>query len=262
MNMKRISAVQGWLRSPNVGNTNNTRNVNTSGTLNNNNAIVYMGALWYNSIIYKEKGVYTMGRKFDMVGWVFGEWTVLKRGEKATSGNYKWLCKCSCGTVREVDGNSLRSGRSTHCRHCITPHNRTKYTGDPIQTIWSGMKQRCYDRNQSHYHLYGGRGITICDEWINNPLEFYGWAYANGYRKGLSIDRIDNERGYSPKNCRFVKKSEQQSNRRTNRRITINGETDTLSGWCRRFQINRNTVKARINRGYSEIEALTKPIQK
>lgn len=203
-----------------------------------------------------------MGRKFDMTGQVFGEWTVLQRAGKATSGNYKWLCRCSCGTVKEVDGNSLRSGKSTHCRHCIIPHNKTKYSGDPIQTIWSGMKQRCYDKKQSHYHLYGGRGISICDEWISNPVEFYRWAYANGYKRGLSIDRIDNNKGYYPENCRFIKKEEQSSNRRTNRYITIDGEVDTMTGWCRRFGISRNTVKARIARGYSEIEALTKPIQK
>lgn len=203
-----------------------------------------------------------MGRKFDMTGQVFGEWTVLQRAGKATSGNYKWLCRCSCGTVKEVDGNSLRSGKSTRCRHCIIPHNKTKYSGDPIQTIWSGMKQRCYDKKQSHYHLYGGRGISICDEWISNPVEFYRWAYANGYKRGLSIDRIDNNKGYYPENCRFIKKEEQSSNRRTNRYITIDGEVDIMTGWCRRFGISRNTVKSRIARGYSEIEALTKPIQK
>ncbi len=203
-----------------------------------------------------------MGRKFDMTGQVFGEWTVLQRAGKATSGNYKWLCRCSCGTVKEVDGNSLRSGKSTRCRHCIIPHNKTKYSGDPIQTIWSGMKQRCYDKKQSHYHLYGGRGISICDEWISNPVEFYRWAYANGYKRGLSIDRIDNNKGYYPENCRFIKKEEQSSNRRTNRYITIDGEVDIMTGWCRRFGISRNTVKSWIARGYSEIEALTKPIQK
>lgn len=203
-----------------------------------------------------------MGRKFDMTGQVFGEWTVIERAGKASSGNLKWLCKCSCGTIKEVDGNSLRSGRSKCCRRCLTPHNKTRFSGDPIQTIWSGMKQRCYDKNQLSYATYGGRGISIYDEWINDPIKFYEWAYENGFHKGMSIERIDNNKGYCPENCTFIKLSEQSKNRRTNHKITINGETDTMAGWCRRFGINRNTVKARIARGYSEIEALTKPIQK
>ena len=93
-----------------------------------------------------------------------------------------------------------------HCRHCVTPHNRTRYSRRPHSDNMEWYEQRCYDKNQSHYHLYGGRGITICDEWTNNfPREFYEWAYENGYKKGLSIDRIDNNKGYTPYNCRFVK---------------------------------------------------------
>ncbi len=202
-----------------------------------------------------------MGKNFDLTGQRFGEWLVLERAGKASSGNHKWLCKCSCGNIKEVDGNTLRSGKSTKCRHCITPHNKNKYSGDPIQTIWSGMKQRCYDTNQSHYRLYGGRGITVCGNWLNNPLSFYEWAYANGYVKGLSIDRIDNNKGYTPYNCRFVEKKEQACNRRTNWEIIIDGKANTLSGWCREFGMNRNTVKGRIKRGYSAIDALTMPLK-
>lgn len=197
-----------------------------------------------------------MSKTMDLTGEQYGQWTVIERAKKATSGNYKWLCTCSCGNKVEVDGNSLRSGRSTKCRKCVTPHNKTEYSGDPIQTIWSGMKQRCYDPKQSRYNSYGGRGIGIHEEWLNDPTKFYRWAYDNGYKKGLSIDRVDNEKGYSPSNCRFIPLEKQSKNRRTNNHIKLNGETKTLSEWCRHYKINRSTVRGRLKKGWSVEKAL------
>ncbi len=203
-----------------------------------------------------------MGKSIDLTGQKFGEWTVLKRSEKATSGNYKWLCRCSCGTEKDVDGNSLRSGKSTKCRQCAVPHNRTKYTGDSIQTTFSGMKARCYDGNHKSYDNYGGRGIKIYTEWLNDPTSFYNWAYENGYDAGMTIERIDSDEGYNPSNCKFIPLKEQSSNRRSNNYIDIGGQVKTLSEWCRIYKINRNTVKSRIRRGMTPEEALKTKILK
>lgn len=203
-----------------------------------------------------------MSRIIDLAGERFGKWTVLEKRNKATSGNYKWLCRCSCGNEVEVDGNSLRSGKSTGCRRCAVPHNRTKYTGDPIQTIWAGMKQRCYDPNQNRYNIYGGRGILIYQKWLDDPTKFYEWAYSNGYKEGLSIERVDNDKGYIPSNCKFIPLSKQAENRRTNNYIELNGKTKTLSKWCRDLGMNRGTVRGRLRRGWTVEEAFYIPVGK
>ena len=83
-----------------------------------------------------------------------------------------------------------------------------------LASIYQGMKQRCYNTNRPNYQFYGGRGITICDEWLNSPQAFYDWAMANGYRENLSIDRIDNNGNYEPQNCRWVSMKIQATNKR------------------------------------------------
>lgn len=201
-----------------------------------------------------------MGNFIDLTGKKFGEWTVIEKAEKATSGNYKWLCRCSCGNLKKVDGNSLRGGRSTKCVSCVEPYSKTKYSGKPIQVILKGMKQRCYYKKHNKYKDYGGRGIGIHQEWIDNPVSFYDWAYDNGYKEGLSIERIDNNGNYEPSNCTFIEVNEQQQNKRKNNWITINGKTKILADWCKQFNINRNTVSSRVKRGMGYEEALTRSV--
>lgn len=185
----------------------------------------------------------------DLTGQRFGKWTVLERRGKASSGNYKWLCRCDCGTEREVDGNTLRNGSSTKCRHCFVPANRTKYTGDPIMTIFAGMRQRCSDNNQPNYKNYGGRGIAVCDEWLDDPVKFGDWAYANGYNAGLTIERIDANMGYTPDNCIFIPLANQALNRRTNRFIVIGDEIRLLSHWGKKLKKGKSTVLSMVREG-------------
>lgn len=203
-----------------------------------------------------------MSRLVDLTGKMFGKWKVIERAGKASSGNYKWLCECSCGTRKEVDGNSLKSGRSTKCRHCFIPANKTKYSKDPITVVFSGMKDRCNNPNHKSYENYGGRGIKIFQDWIDNPVSFYDWAYESGYKKGLSIERVDINGDYEPSNCIFIPVGEQSENRRINHRITINGETHSLSKWCTILGMNRGTVRGRIARGWDVEKALTTPVKK
>jgi len=128
--------------------------------------------------------------------------------------------------------------------------------------IRHSMYCRCYYPSTNGYERYGGRGIKMCDEWINNPESFYIWSIDNGYRKGLTIDRIDVNGNYDPSNCRWVTKETQDNNRRTNRKITYNGETKTLSQWAREYNINIVTLSDRLKTGLSIEEALNKLVIK
>jgi len=124
------------------------------------------------------------------------------------------------------------------------------------------MYCRCYYPTTNGYQRYGGRGITMCDEWINNPGSFYDWSINNGYKKGLTIDRIDVNGNYEPSNCRWVTKEVQDNNRRNNRNITCNGKEKTLAQWAREYNINIVTLSDRLKAGLSIEEALNKPVIK
>lgn len=131
-----------------------------------------------------------------------------------------------------------------------------------LMIIRHSMYCRCYYPSTNGYERYGGRGIKMCEEWINNPNSFYQWSINNGYKKGLTIDRIDNDKDYEPSNCRWVTKEIQDNNRRNNRKITYNGETKTLSQWSREYNINIVTLSDRLKAGLSINEALNKPVIK
>lgn len=110
------------------------------------------------------------------------------------------------------------------------------------------MKERCYNRNKIAYKNYGGRGITICNEWLNDFLSFYNWAMKNGYNDTLTIERIDNNGNYEPSNCKWIPKSEQSNNRRCNHRIYHNGETHTITEWANIIGVNRDTLYNRFKK--------------
>lgn len=113
---------------------------------------------------------------------------------------------------------------------------------------YNGMKQRCYNPKNSEYKNYGARGIGICEEWLSNPDSFFEWGVLNGYEKGLTIDRIDVNRGYEPENCRWATMAEQQSNKRSNVMVECNGEMVTLAEASRRIGISESAVWMRIKR--------------
>ena len=128
--------------------------------------------------------------------------------------------------------------------------------------IRHSMYCRCYYPSTHGYERYGGRGIKICEEWINNPDSFYNWAINNGYKKGLTIDRINVNGNYEPSNCRWVTKEIQDNNRRNNRKITYKGKTKTLSQWAREYNINIVTLSDRLKTGMTMEKALSKPVIK
>ena len=151
------------------------------------------------------------------------------------SGRKRLLCKCSCGGATSLFPYQFISGEIKSCG-CIkhnAPHNAThKLSKTKLYHIWETMRLRCHNPSNKKYYMYGARGITVCDEWINDFLSFQSWSYSSGYADGLSIDRIDNSAGYSPSNCRWVDRKTQQRNTRRNIYIEYNGETRALIEWC------------------------------
>lgn len=131
-----------------------------------------------------------------------------------------------------------------------------------LYSRYKHIKERCYNPNSKSYHRYGGRGIKMCDEWLNNYQLFEDWCLSNGFQEGLAIDRIDNDGNYSPDNCRFVTLKENNQKRNTTRWYTINGETKNLQQWCDHYGIKRGTVHTRLEHGWSIEDALTQPVSK
>lgn len=124
------------------------------------------------------------------------------------------------------------------------------------------MKERCYDKSDKRYADWGGRGIGICQEWLDNPEKFYEWSILNGYEIGLSIDRIDNDKDYSPTNCRWVTLAENNQNRRNTRFYTFNGKTQNLQQWCDEYNLPRSMVQKRLSMGWEFEKAITTPKKK
>ena len=140
-------------------------------------------------------------------------------------------------------------------------HNLSKH---PLYRIWGDMKRRCYNKQCKSYKDYGLRGITVCNQWKEDFLKFYNWAIQNGYRKGLQIDRKNNNKGYEPENCRFTTSIENNNNRRDNKYITIFNETKTMAEWSRdpRCKVDYITLKERIHNGQDFKTAIITPVNK
>ena len=125
------------------------------------------------------------------------------------------------------------------------------------------MIDRCNNPENVNYINYGRRGIKVCEEWLKDFSVFESWALENGFDKKLSIERIDNDGGYSPENCKWANRSEQANNRRSNRNLTFKGRTQNLRAWANELGIKENTIRARLdNLGWSVEKSLTKPTNK
>lgn len=130
-----------------------------------------------------------------------------------------------------------------------------------IYSIYKGMKDRCRYKTNDNYMRYGGRGIRVCEEWLSDFMSFYDWAINNGYKDGLTLDRIDSNGNYEPSNCRWLTYKEQANNTKRNNYITFNNETHTLTEWAEKLGLKRSTLTTRIHRqGWSIEKALTTPL--
>ncbi len=212
-----------------------------------------------------------MSKYKDVSGKKFGRLTAIKRVGSDRQRCSIWKCKCDCGKEVEVRLRSLTSGNtkscgclhSDVCREMKTEHGLSVDSNGKtprLYSIWKNMKQRCSNPNASKYEIYGGKGISVCEEW-QEYINFHNWAMENGYDDDLTIDRIDNEKNYSPENCRWASYKEQSLNTSQNRIIKFNGKSLTVTEWARRLNIKRSTLDARINEyGWSIKRALNEPV--
>ena len=202
----------------------------------------------------------------NLIGKKFGFLTVLERAESNTR-RIKWRCICDCGTEKIVSGENLRSGHTKSCG-CYQKKRLRETKGvselvanmscSPIYKVWSAMKQRCNNPKNAYYCNYGGRGITVCESW-NTSFENFYRDMAEGYKKGLELDRIDNNKGYSPDNCRWVTRKVNQRNKRNSRII----DGHNLAEFCEKTGQSENRVISRITKnGWNEKEALYTPKQR
>lgn len=206
-----------------------------------------------------------MPKRTDLTGLTFGRLTVLGYSHIDTRGYVCWNCSCECGNTVVVRGKHLTSGTTKSCGCLRSERIRASLQkhglcDTRLHRIWRRMKERCFNPAHSSFHCYGGRGITVCEEWCRDFTTFYHWAMANGYRDDLTIDRIDVNGNYEPTNCRWATQREQSNNRRTNLFLTYNGKTQTLAEWCRETGLGRSTIYRRLyTLGWSIEKALTTP---
>ena len=175
------------------------------------------------------------------------------------------LCKCTCGKFIIVMLTYLKNNNTKSCgclqKEKVSVLNKTHGLSykHPLYEVWKSMKGRCYTLSNRQYIDYGGRGIFICAEWLNDFQKFYNWSIENGWQKSLTIDRKNNDGPYSPGNCRYVSNKIQALNKRTSRYLTIFNETKTVTEWTQdsRCIVKERTFWSRINKNWNLEEALT-----
>lgn len=193
-----------------------------------------------------------------MIGKRFGKLIVLEKTTKRDHRHIVYKCLCDCGRITYASGNKLKRGntKSCGCLKNINHYATHGQTGTRLYSIWLGIKKRCYCKSNKDYQYYGARGISACDEWLNDFQAFYKWAMENGYRDDLTIDRIDNDGNYEPSNCRWVDMKTQNNNQRKNVYLTYDNKTMTISEWSEYLNVPYSTINWRKHQGYDDTECL------
>jgi len=210
-----------------------------------------------------------MGTFIDLTGQRFGRLVVVGRADPPVGkwGSAIWHCRCDCGRETDVSGHSLRQGHTGSCgclqkERVVAAHITHGKSGSRLYATWRAMLQRCEKQYDKSYDDYGGRGITVCEEW-HDFANFMQWAERTGYHEGLSIDRIDVNEGYNPVNCRWATMHEQSRNKRNNVNIVYHGVTRCLSDWAATLGINVGVLWMRIfGYGWDVERAFTTPVRK
>lgn len=203
-------------------------------------------------------------------GQQIGSWKVL--GHPFSIGVTKMyvVVRCDCGEVSVVRCGSLKYGGSSKCASCGSREGATRH-GDAadgrvsrLYEIYWGMKKRCYGEYHPHYHNYGGRGISVCKEWLGSYEAFREWALANGYADGLELDRRENDGNYEPGNCRWITRKRNSRNKRTNRLVTAFEVTKCLVEWAEdaRCVVSKCTLTKRLNEGWNPESAILLPAKR
>ena len=208
----------------------------------------------------------------DLSGRKFERLTCVKDVGRTKGHNVLWLCKCECGNETIVAAGRLMSEGTKSCGCLQKERNAIAHTTHSLSRdkdgkrsklyhVWDGMKQRCLNPNSTFYKDYGGRGIMVCESWMNYP-EFHKWAIDNGYGAGLTIERQDVNGGYSPDNCCWASRAQQSRNKRSNRQLTFQGVTRILVEWAGVVGIRQSILSTRLSRGWSVERTLSQPLRR
>lgn len=191
----------------------------------------------------------------DLTSRRFGKLTVIEfiKETKISNETFRfWKCICDCGKEYKATERGLLKGEERSCG-CIKKIKRYGSTCKKTENlklygVWANMQQRCLNHKNKDYKYYGARGIKICDKWISDFRYFYEWAISNGYKDGLTIERIDVNGNYEPSNCKWIPFKEQSKNKRNNVMITYEGETHCLNEWSRIKKISKDVLRYRLKR--------------
>lgn len=220
-----------------------------------------------------------VGEFEDLTGRRFGRLTVVGISEikevrrKSRINRYAmWNCACDCGGIHIANSYDLKSGKTKSCG-CLARENlikcRTKHglSDTRLYGIYTGIKNRCYNKNEPSYGNYGGRGIRMCEEWRNDFFSFYEWSLSNGYDESLSskqctIERIDVNGDYCPENCKWIPMRQQGWNKRNTRYVTYEGRSMSVAEASELSGINAKTIYTRLSRGHDPFIAQRKSSMK
>lgn len=207
-----------------------------------------------------KNGQFTSGVRKDLTGKRFGKLVVLELDRIERKKSY-WKCKCDCGVEKVIRGDTLEVVRSCGCIKKeqdiknLGIKNHHEMTYHPVYTIWHAMVSRCTNPKDHAYKDYGGRGITVCDEW-KDVRKFAEWADKNGFQKGLSIERVDVNGNYCPENCKWIPKNEQSRNRRNTVMLTVDNVTKPLFKWAEEYGVSYRLLYGRVKKGYTKANDL------
>lgn len=205
-----------------------------------------------------------------MTGQKFGRLTACYRTDDFVCSSGRkltmWHCVCDCGNEKDVASTSLTQKLTTSCGcwdkeqklNKDIKHRKHGERGTVLYSRWRGMRRRCTDKNNKRYF---GRNIDVCEEWKNSYIAFAKWARNNGFKEELTLDRIDNNKGYCPENCRWVDDIQQQNNKENNVYIEYNGVTHTQAEWSKITGISRYAIYYRLEHGWSVERTLTQPMR-
>lgn len=198
----------------------------------------------------------TRGIREDLTGKKFSMLEVLEKD--CSKNRVHYFCLCDCGNKKSVRADSLKNGNTKSCG-CLGRHGKLD---SPVYSHWSNMKNRCLNKNAINSPDYGERGIEVCKEWQDSFVAFEEWALENGFEVGLTLDRIDVNGNYEPKNCRWADMKTQGRNKRNNVLLTYKEETHCLNEWAEILGMNTRTIQSRYARGWSVEDIIEKPVRK
>ena len=199
----------------------------------------------------------------NLAGMKFDKLTAIECVGRGRNKSALWRCRCDCGNEVQILSISLKQERPHSCLSCkmqsawnTRPSHKESNTR--LYSIYYNMRKRCEKKNAVNYSNYGGRGITVCDEWSDYKA-FSEWAKSSGYSDNLTLERIYVNKGYSPENCCWATYKEQANNTRANHWIEHDGKRMTLTEWANVTGLNKTTIFCRLKRGWSAEKALTTP---